>query len=260
MEKKHLPIGFFDSGVGGLSVLLCAKSRLPKENYIFYGDNANAPYGDKTGEEIQSLTMDAAAFLVEKGIKAMVIACNTATSAAVKMIREKYNIPVISMEPAIKPACEECGDGEKVIVMATKATLSQKRYLDLVSRLGCADKLISMPCCGLVELIERDASYAEKTDYIRQKFSGIEDKISGIVIGCTHYSFVRELIHETASEMLSGKCSIYDGMYGTVKQLGRVLDQNSLANDSGSGNVECYSSKGGDTVSVMRKIIENPKF
>ena len=116
MEKRNRPIGFFDSGVGGLSVLRQAIRELPNENFLFYGDCANVPYGEKSPEEVKQLTMSCCDLLYKKGAKALLIACNTATSAAIHAMREKYQMPVISMEPAIKPANESAKPG-KVLVM-----------------------------------------------------------------------------------------------------------------------------------------------
>ena len=126
MSGNCRPIGFFDSGVGGISVLKTAWRLMPYENYIYYGDNINAPYGEKTEEQIKALSLAAGGFLFAKGVKAIVMACNTATSAAVKIMREKYNIPVVSMEPAVKPALLASGEG-KVLVLATPATVTQAR-------------------------------------------------------------------------------------------------------------------------------------
>ena len=135
MYRRRMPIGFFDSGIGGLSVLMCAMRELPREKFIYYGDNLHAPYGSKTEAEIKELSLECGKFLYEKGVKAIVMACNTATSASVKLMRDLYNMPVISIEPAVKPACEAQGNG-KVLVMATHATIAQQRYRALLSRLG----------------------------------------------------------------------------------------------------------------------------
>ena len=131
MPKDCRPIGFFDSGMGGISVLKTAYQKMPNENYIYYGDSANAPYGNKTEAQIKKLSLDAGKALFDMGVKAIVMACNTATSAAVILMREKYNIPVISMEPAVRPALAASAKG-KVLVLATPATVSQSRYLGLL--------------------------------------------------------------------------------------------------------------------------------
>jgi len=258
MQKKDLPIGFFDSGIGGLSVLKYATEQMPNEHFIYYGDNANAPYGTKQEGEIQELSLGCGEFLYNKGVKAIVMACNTATSAAVYMMRDKYRIPVVSIEPAVKPAVEACGDG-KILVLATPATITQERYHQLIKRLGCTDRVINMPCPGLVELIETgDFSSPEIDRYIADKFEGLKGQlISGIVMGCTHYSFISDKIKKIADEMLAGDKVIYDGMYGTVRHLRHVLEENGLINDGGGPRtVEYYSSANGGTLELFRKIME----
>lgn len=256
MDKRGLPIGFFDSGVGGLSVLCHAVGELPCENFIYYGDDAHAPYGTKGEQEIKELSLACGEMLYQKGVKAIVMACNTATSAAVLLMREKYQIPVISMEPAVKPASESAAKG-KIIVMATPSTIAGARYQALTRRVGCVDRLFNLPCDGLVELLETgEFENPEIEAYIRRKFSALEGQVvSGIVIGCTHYSFVSDLIAQIAREMFQGACEIHDGMFGTVRQLRRVLRQRGLEANVPGGRVELYTSGSGDTLEIMRKIM-----
>lgn len=255
MNSKNLPIGFFDSGVGGLSVLKHALTKLPQENFIFYGDDANAPYGTRSEEEIRKLTLACGEFLYEKGVKAIVMACNTATSIAVREMRERYRIPVISIEPAVKPAFENRKNGE-IIVMATPATISQNRFKELKKRIGCEKYVIDLPCDGLVELVEPgDFHNPEIKSYLKKKLSSLKGReIDGIVVGCTHYSFVSEQIAAVAAEYFTGACKLYDGMYGMVNHLKHVLEQENLLNDSGKGNVELYSSLESST-ETFRKIL-----
>ncbi|MEA5067560.1 MAG: glutamate racemase, partial [Christensenellaceae bacterium] len=146
------PIGVFDSGVGGVSVLRSLVRVLPGERYLYYGDTRNAPYGDRAEAEIRSLTRAAAERLLGQGVKALVIACNTATSAAAEALRCALDIPVIGMEPALKPAALARGRG-KVLVMATAATLRQGKFRALMERYG-RDALVA-PCPGLMEFVER---------------------------------------------------------------------------------------------------------
>ena len=153
-DLKNAPIGFFDSGLGGLSVLRKALEMMPNENYIYYGDSKHAPYGEKTPQEIRSLSFNAIEFLIKKGAKAIVIACNTATSAAAHDLREYYkDIPIIGIEPALKPAIKLHETGS-VIVMATKATLTQEKFKNLMDKYGEHREVIPLPCPGLVEFIE----------------------------------------------------------------------------------------------------------
>jgi len=255
MNDKHLPIGFFDSGIGGLSVLKHAMKKLPKENFIYFGDDANAPYGTRSEEDIRELTLACGEILFRKGVKAIVMACNTATSIAVREMRERYRIPVISIEPAVKPAAENRKNG-RIIVMATPATILQSRFKELKKRVGCEEYVIDMPCDGLVELLESgDFDDPRILAYLDRKFSPIKgEEIDGIVMGCTHYSFIADKIVQIAPKYFTGDCRIFDGMYGMVNHLQRVLENEQLLNDTGCGKVELYSSLEG-SADTFRKIL-----
>ncbi len=229
MSDNCKPIGFFDSGVGGISVLKTAFSIMPMENYLYYGDNVNAPYGEKSEDEIKTLTMAAGRFLFEKGVKAIVIACNTATSAAVKILREELNIPVISMEPAVRPALAEVKNG-KVLVLATAATVSQQRYLSLLERLNAKDNVVNIGCSGLVEMIEDGITEQGEIDkYLELRLLAVRHyKVDAAVIGCTHYSFITEQIKNYIDKAFGTDCSMFDGRIGTAMQLMRILDENGI--------------------------------
>lgn len=254
MEKRNLPIGFYDSGVGGLSVLKEAVRLMPNENYIYYGDFKNAPYGDKTEDKILEVSLDAAAFLAGRGVKAIVIACNTATSIAVSMMREKYRIPVISIEPAIKPAITKYEAG-RVLVLATPATLKQQRYIALKKRLDVQERVVDVCCEGLAGLIEKVGPGAPEIEqYIEEilmPYAG--EDVCGLVIGCTHYSFISDAIEKTAKKMLAGKCEIFDGKYGTARHIKAVLEENGLTNTSDeNGEIKFFTSDMDDDGAVLK--------
>ena len=248
MDIRQRPIGFFDSGVGGLSVLKHAISVLPKENYIYYGDDKNAPYGEKTESEIMDFSLKCGEFLYNKGVKLILVACNTATSVAIREMRSQFNIPVLSMEPAVKPALSALKDGGKVLVMATPATITQKRYNLLIDRLNCKDKVINMKCGGLAELIEKgDFDSPELNNYLEEKLSALKGaRIDAIVMGCTHYSFISEKISAIAKKYIDGDGIVFDGMYGVVRYLNKTLEDLDIKNCDGNGNVEFYSSIEGE--------------
>ena len=259
MSDLCKPIGFFDSGVGGISVLKTAYLKMPNENYIYYGDNLNAPYGERTEEEIKSLSLNAGRFLFEKGVKAIVMACNTATSAAVKTMRSEFNIPVISMEPAVKPALNELKDG-KVVVLATPATVSQKRYLGLIKRLDAEDRVINIGCPGLADLIERGQTDKKTLDgYFSDRLSHLEiEKIDAVVIGCTHYSFIVNEISGYFQTALKTQCRIFDGRHGTVRQLQRILDEADMrCRTQEPGTIGFYSSGDESHVVMFKKLFES---
>ncbi|MEL7608180.1 MAG: glutamate racemase [Bacillota bacterium] len=240
---KDKPVGFFDSGLGGASVLKEALRLLPKENYIYYGDNKNAPYGDKDEKEITRLTFAGADFLVSHGVKAMVLACNTATSAAIREIREMLSIPVISVEPAIKPACALPGDG-KILMCATLATTRLERYQKLRARMPDPGRVVDVPCPGLADRIEQGVFGADAfDDLFRGYFKPFEgQRIDAIVLGCTHYVFIKDAFKRYAQEHFSGNAALFDGNAATILQLGRVLEEKGLSGASGEADVAFHTS------------------
>ena len=263
MMSDNRPVGFFDSGLGGISVLKTAYCLMPFEDYIYYGDNANSPYGEKTEDEIKELSLNAGRFLYEKGVKAIVIACNTATSAAVKTMREEFRFPVISMEPAVKPALGGIKDG-KALVLATPATVSQQRYLNLLDALNAFDRVISVGCGGLVELIEEGRANARTVSrYLSERLEPIKrEKIGAVVLGCTHYSFIEKEITDFIKENFNPSCGVYNGREGTARQLKRVLEENGLLRGAGKkGKIEFFTSGDEKETERFRKLFYryNPK-
>ncbi|RAV27567.1 glutamate racemase [Sinomicrobium soli] len=209
-------IAFFDSGVGGLTVLHEAIQRMPGERFIYFGDSHHAPYGTKTREEITELVFRACAFLAEKKLKALVVACNTATSVAVKALRDTYDFPIIGMEPAIKPAVES-SDDKRVLVCATDLTLKEEKLDRLVQDLNAGDKVDYLSLQGLVLLAERFQLDAPETEaYLRHQLSGIPwSRYHAIVLGCTHFIYFREQIRR----LIAPHVRILDGNRGTVNNL-----------------------------------------
>lgn len=240
---KDKPIGVFDSGLGGTSVLREALRELPKENYIYFGDNANAPYGDKSEEEINRLTAEAADWLMARGIKALLLACNTATGVAIRETRERLSIPVVSVEPAIKPACALPGEG-KVFMCATLATTRLSRYRSLQARMPDPSRVINIPCSGLVDRIEKGVLDPEGFDDLFDRyFAPYQDmEVAAIVLGCTHYVFIRDAFKRYAARHFAGDPVIMDGGAATACQLRRVLTANDLLNENGNGSVEFHTS------------------
>ncbi|MDZ4993614.1 glutamate racemase [Clostridium perfringens] len=255
-DLNNAPIGFFDSGLGGLSVLKKALEIMPNENYVYYGDSKHAPYGEKTPQEITELSFNAMEFLIQKGVKAIVIACNTATSAAAHDLREYYkHMPIIGIEPALKPAIRLHETGS-VIVMATKATLTQEKFKKLMDNYGEHREVISLPCPGLVEFIESgDLNGEDVKSFLREKLNPYMDReISSIVLGCTHYPFVKDVIQEIVGE----KVDIIDGSEGTVRELKRRLEENNIESESKEkGTLEIFNSlEDKKILELSKKLIE----
>lgn len=240
------PIGFFDSGVGGISVLRKAVRLLPHENFLYYGDSKNAPYGSKDVETIRKLTSDAIDILVQENCKAIVVACNTATSVAIDFLREKYfGIPIIGIEPALKSAVE-CTDEGKILVLATPRTLTEKKFHALMAGVARTREVIKMPLPGLVEIIEQGVDVEEKADaYLKDALSGLDRNIRAVVLGCTHYPFVKPSIRR----ILGDDVNIYDGSDGTSRRLHRVLQDRGLLNESTEpGTVTILNSLNSDSI------------
>jgi glutamate racemase len=236
-----MPIGFFDSGVGGLSVLKASRKLMPNENYIYFGDSKNAPYGIKEVKEVKNLTYNAVEFLLSKGSKAIVIACNTATSAAVADLRVTYpNVPIVGIEPAVKPAVK-LNTNKAIIIMATPMTIKEKKFMNLMDKYKNDADIRPMPCAGLAEFIERgNVDSYEIREYLKDKYKDYnKDEIGAIVLGCTHYPFIKNVIMDIIGE----DKPIIDGGMGTCKELRRRLDIVDLINTSKEdGEVKIYNS------------------
>ena len=236
-----MPIGFFDSGVGGLSVMKKAIEIMPNEDYIYFGDSKNAPYGVKSVKEVRDLTFNAVEFLLSKGVKGIAVACNTATSAAVAELRVAYpNLPLVGIEPALKPAVELNKSGT-ILIMATPMTLRENKFSALMERYREKSKIIPVPCEGLVEFIEKGILDSEELhQYLFKKVNTYkEENIGAIVLGCTHYPFIKKALIKAVGENVE----ILDGSLGTVKELRRrLLEKNMLTDREDCGKIKIYNS------------------
>ena len=231
------PIGVFDSGLGGISVLGDAIRLMPSESFLYYGDTFHAPYGDKSSNEVFTCVQKVVEILQKKSCKAIVLACNTATAVAAKSLRATYSFPIIGMEPALKPASLLTGEG-KVLVMATKLTLSQEKFRLLMEHYG--KDAIPVPCSGLVEWVEQGKlNGVEIEGLLRRLFAPYaEQKIKAIVLGCTHYVFLRH----TITKIIGDAIPLVDGNVGTVRELQRRLSQENLLAEHNKQTVEWLSS------------------
>jgi glutamate racemase len=244
----HDYVGVIDSGLGGISVLQEMTRELPGERFLFYGDSANAPYGEKSVETVQNMTMAIARRMVGEGVKAIVIACNTATSAAAEMLRQTFTIPIVGIEPALKPAATSAGS-HRVLVMATPVTLSLKKYHDLWERYAGYADCASQSCPGLAKRIEGGRLDAPDLAAMLERFLGpYRGKIDSLVLGCTHYPFVKKQIRR----VLGDDVKLYDGGRGTARELRRVLAKREALRrpEEGPGGVVFHSSI--DTPEEMR--------
>jgi glutamate racemase len=195
ISSNSAPIGVFDSGVGGLSIAKCIAQQLPHENIIYIADSLHAPYGEKSVEFIIERVNIIAEQLIAKGVKAIVIACNTATVNAIEQLRAKVNIPIIGVEPAIKPAAKQ-SISKKVAILATKATSENQRFKDLIDLHHNGAEVLIQPCPGLVEFIEQGKQNSDDCNALLKQYIDplIAQGIDTLVLGCTHYPFVQKQI------------------------------------------------------------------
>ncbi|MBT1171111.1 glutamate racemase [Bifidobacterium sp. SO4] len=252
------PIGVFDSGLGGISVVRQIVRDMPAEHVLYFGDSANAPYGTKTPEQVRALSFSIVERFVERGVKAVVIACNTATSAAVNELREHYDIPIIGMEPALKVACDR-GDvpsdphhiPQRVIVAATPLTLRERKFARLMERFDSDNEIYKEPCPDLVEIVE--SGRLADHDLVMRTLHGYFDqydlnRIDSVVLGCTHFVFYRDYFRE----LLPERAAIIDGNEGTVRHLGVVLESlGQLAPEGADGGVELANSDPSERITAL---------
>ena len=257
-NKKNGPIAVFDSGVGGISVLRALLCEMPNENYWYFGDSANAPYGTKYLEEVKKLTVSHVGRFLDEGAKAVVVACNTATSAAVRYLRQKYpNVPIIGIEPALKPAVLS-KDYPNVVVMATPMTLREQKFHNLMDRYMGMAHIIPLPCAGLMEYIEQGEIHSAELElFLERLFEPFEkQKLDAVVLGCTHYPFIaREL-----KKVLEENVRLYEGGPGTARETKRrLLNAGLLCDGKTKGTVRFDNSEQSDEKkSLCEKLLNLP--
>ena len=237
MHTKEEYIAVFDSGVGGISVLRELVRQMPGEKFLYFGDSANAPYGRRTTQQVRQLTMDAAAMLMERGIKALVVACNTATAAAINDLRAAYpDTIIVGIEPALKPAADRFPGGH-IGVMATPVTLREEKFMQQLERFpGVQVSLIPVP--ELVELVETGHTDDEKVgQLLRPVLAPYAGRLDAVVLGCTHFPFAAKVI----GNLLGKNTVLLDGGEGTARETYRRLQEAGLL-ELGEGCVQMENS------------------
>lgn len=219
------PIGVFDSGIGGLSVLKEIHQLLPHENLIYVGDSLHAPYGDRSAKYVQERSQHISDFLLDQGVKAIVIACNTATAEAAIQLRATMDVPVIGLEPAIKPASLTSKSGI-IGVLATQRTINSDRLLGLTEKFAQDKKVLAQACPGLVELVEDcELKGVNTVTMLRQYIEPlIEQGVDALILGCTHYPFLLPAIRDIVGKDIE----IFETGKPVAKQLQRILQKNNL--------------------------------
>lgn len=218
-----MAIAFFDSGIGGITILVEACKQLPHERFLFYADTLHIPYGTKSHIEVMKYVQAAVEEIMQWDVTALVIACNTATSIAVTELRKQYHIPIIGMEPAVKPAVEISRLASKrVLVFATQLTLNENKYQDLVAQIDEEHIVDSIPLPELVEYCENmNFNSIAIEDYFREKLAGLDlEQYGTIVLGCTHFLYYRQIL----SYIFPNHIQIIDGSSGTVQQLAKIME------------------------------------
>ena len=248
MNKKDLPIAVFDSGLGGISVLKELMALMPEEHYLYFGDSINAPYGTRPEAEVRQLTIAAAEKLRKRGIKAFVIACNTATSAAFEALREAFpDMAVIGIEPALAKAAEAFPGGH-VGVMATPGTLKGARFLNNKARFDAACRVNPLPAPGLMELVEAEKYDSPEADALLDAL--LPQDLDALVLGCTHYPFTEPSIRRVRGQ----KVALFDGAVITAAETKEALAAADLLYE-GPGEVIVENSMPGERmVSLSRRL------
>ena len=234
------PIGIFDSGIGGLSIARCIREILPNENLLYIADSVHAPYGDKSESYVKQRSSSIIQFLLERKVKAVVIACNTATVSSIQKLRSKYTIPIVGVEPGVKPAVFKTNSGV-IGVLATTQTLNSISFNDLARGFSTNVKIEVQPCPGLVEQVEALSLESDKTEALIKKyvFPLLEKGVDNIVLGCTHYSFLAPIIRKVAGPNVE----IINTDVAVAKETARRLEVECLLSTSTiPGSDEFWSS------------------
>lgn len=232
-------IGFFDSGIGGLSVLHQAIKIFPRENFIYYADTDNVPYGIKNNNEIMGYVENAIKFLIKQDVKAIVIACNTATAVCINKLRNKYKLPIVGMEPAVKLAIKS-NYKKRILLIATSVTVREKKLHNLLKVIDVRKKVDLIPMSGLVEFAEIEEFDTENVEkYLEKEFNKFNlNNYSQIILGCTHFNYFIPVI----KKLVPSNIKLLDGNEGTIKRVYHVLEENNMLGNSKEAYVKYFFS------------------
>ena len=252
-----MKIGMFDSGIGGLTVLHEALKLLPDEAYFYYADTDNVPYGDKSIEQIRDYSEKAVGFLADKGCEAVVIACNTATAAAAAYLRSRFTIPILGIEPAVKPAVEH-NAGKRRLVIATEVTVREKKLEELISRVdnkGLVDVKATPGLVGFAERGEFDSPAVREC--LKEELAGIKLEEYGILVfGCTHFNHFKAAL----KDIMAPGTEMIDGSAGTARNLVKVLKSRGCVSE-GKGQIHYFRSgrevTDKETIEFYKKLMEH---
>lgn len=255
------PVAVFDSGVGGLSVWKEVVRLLPDENVIYFADSAHLPYGEKSQEQVRAFSEGVVSFLLERGAKLVVVACNTASAAALYYLRERFSVPIVGMEPAVKPAASRTRTG-RIGVIATRVTFQGLLFRRLVERFGKGVEIYTRACPGLVEMVEEGILDGREAEVkLREHLDPILARgIDVLVLGCTHYPFLKDAIAKVAGPDVE----VIDPSEAVARQVRRVLEREGLRRSGGGeGERWFYTSGSPEKFSrILLKLVgvEGPVF
>lgn len=245
-------VGIFDSGIGGLSVLRHIHAALPREHLLYFADSGYAPYGDKTEAQIVERSLAIASFLLEQGVKALVVACNTATAAAIQAIRTRWpQLLVVGIEPGLKPAAQ-LTRSRTVGVLATRSTLASQRFALLQAQMQAQYQVRYLPqaCVGLVDLIEKGELHSPATVQLLERYLAplLEQGADTLVLGCTHYPFVRPAIESVCRSLVGEAPGIIDTGQAVTRQLQRLLEAGQLQTQATTGSLAGFTTASRSTL------------
>jgi len=253
------PIGLFDSGVGGLSVMREVRRLLPEEDLLYFADSAYCPYGAKPPEVIRARAFTIGDFLVAKGVKLIVIASNTTSATSLGALRERFSIPVVGVEPAVKPAVSATANGN-IGVLATGVTLAGERFSHLLERFGNGVNVYTQPCPGLVELVEAGMHEKPEAEALLSRYLDplLAREVDTIVLGCTHYPFLRPLVEKLAGTGVR----VIDTGTAVARQVARILKEKELITSMNVPGRESFLTSGDPAVvePVVRLLWGNPQL
>jgi glutamate racemase len=250
MRGDERPVGVFDSGVGGLSVLDALRRLVPAEDLVYYADQAHFPYGVRSAADVCALAVAAVERLLAEDAKLVVVACNTASSAALPALRARFTTPIVGIEPAVKPACALTRTG-RVGVLATSGTVQGEALRALIERVAGDVEVITSPAGDLVELIEAgEAGSAEAERVVRAALAPLQTAgVDVVALGCTHFAFVRSLVER----ILGPEVTVLEPAEAVARQAARVLRERGLtANPDRNGAVRYRSSAGEERLAAAR--------
>jgi len=253
---NNFPIGVFDSGVGGLSILKELQGLLPNESFVFFADQKNVPYGGKTKEELVALTSRIMEFLLSQKVKMVVVACNTATCHAIQELRSSFSLPIVGVVPAIKPAAEQTKTG-KIALIATPATAKSQYVTELIDKFASNIEVLRIGCAGLEDSIENGDLDSQATTQLLNKYvlTLKQEGIDQLVLGCTHYPFLKEKI----AAILGSSVALVDSGKAVARRAASLLNEHNLKNSIGGPVNQFFTNKDAENFSrVASKLLDYP--